>query len=169
MKKHLLTYCILGLTLIASGAALTQSFMKPQVIRHHGGKPRIPVQVDTSSSQVIGADTASTVDLVITPESPCRELRAKFRGIDGIEVLQFGEATSFGSCNPGQGISHSLVIRAPSGASGQVVVDLDMDGVPASLTVPFKAFGARSKPAPVGKMSFSESGEQVIELNPQAR
>lgn len=169
---------ILTLTALAAALALSlrtdSARMMPEVrpIPHHGGKPRIPVTVSTASAQVLSADTASTVVILIRPEAPCTELTARFRSIDGVEILgddEVGGEASLGSCQPGENFSHELVIRAGQGTSGYVVVDLEMDGVPATLAVPFKAFGAKSRPAPVGKISLTEEGERVMELNPELK
>ena len=170
--KLFFTLLIAAALALSLGADSTRLAAELRLQPHHGGKPRIPISVGTQSGQVLSADTQSTVVILIQPEAGCTELRARFRGIDGIEILQdsgqkSGNEVSLGECRPGEALSHELVIRAGQGSSGSVVVDLQMDGAPATLAVPFKAFGAKSRPATAGKISVTEDGERLVELNPE--
>ncbi len=89
----------------------------------NGGKSQGPLAIESDLDQKIAANEETPLHLALRFESECESVRISLRGLDGLSIVSGGGPVDLGPCRIGETVNHQVVVRAPEGVEGLLVVD----------------------------------------------
>jgi len=106
----------------------------------YGGKPSIPVRVESDVDGEIPAGDWIPVKLSLVADLECHAVTMRLRGVDGLEVVSSEESRA---CSRDTPLVYEALVRLVEGASGMIAVDVEVatpEGSKfATRAIPFRA------------------------------
>ena len=103
--------------------AMSKEIALGQGVPRYGGKPSLPVFVESDIQGEIEAGKWIPIQLSILVDMECSEFTVQLRGLEGVEVDSPSQRYS---CNPGSSSTHRAQIRVEEGGSGVLAVDVGL-------------------------------------------